>query len=80
MVGAEGGLIEPGDDAAAAGGANAGSGESVGVANATFGEGVDVGGDGVRVAVAGDGGADVFAREPEDVGSVFSVRGEEKKE
>ena len=80
MVGAESGLIQSGDDPAAAGGADTGGCECVGVADAAFGQGVDVGCDGVRVSVAADGGADVFAGKPEDVGTILGVRGEEDEQ
>lgn len=36
--------------------------------------------DGVRVPVAADGGADVFAGKPEDVGTVLGVRVEEDEQ
>ncbi len=80
VVGAESGLIQSGDDPAAARGADTGSSKGVGVADAAFGQSVDVGCDGVRVAVAADGGADVFAGKPEDVGTVLGVRGEEEEQ
>ena len=80
VVGAESGLIQSGDDPAAARGADTGSGEGVGVANTAFGQGVDVGCDGVRIAVAADGGADVFAGKPEYVGTLLGVRVEEDEQ
>ena len=52
----------------------------MGVADAVFGQGVKVGCDGVGISVAADGGADVFAGKPEDVGTVLGVRGEEEEQ